>query len=465
MTQRLARGDRLGYAVGSLGTGGFSTVPGLLLLYYLTDTLGVGAAAAGAIVLAPKIVDVVLNPVLGALSDRTALRRGSRSRWLLAGGVALPLAFAATFAAPSALTGAGAAAWVAVAFAGCVVAFAAFQVSYLVLPAEITDDPVERTDLMSWRIVALTLAILASGVGAPLLAKAGAGGRHGYLVMGLVVGAVLGAAMLACWWTTRALPAWSPPQLEATIAERWAAIRENRAFAVLLAAFVLQALATGTMLAAIAYVTTHVLGNDGLTSVLFVAFIGPAVVVMPLWRSLARRAGKRAGFTLASAVFVLACVALAAAAVLPVALVLVAVGVAGVGYAGMQLFPLAMLPDTLAADGARSGRQRAGVFTGVWTAGETAGFALGPGLVGLVLGATGFVSSGRGAAVAQPGSARAGIVLVFAVLPGLLAAASLPLIRRYRLEPPPERPADAGAVDLTGAGPTPAAARREDLTS
>jgi len=467
MTQRLTRADRLGYAIGSLGTGGFSTVPGLLLLYYLTDTLGVGAAVAGAIVLAPKIVDVVLNPVIGSLSDRTMLRHGSRARWLLAGGIALPLAFAATFAAPAALVGAGAAGWVAVAFAGCVVAFAAFQVSYLVLPAEITDDPGERTDLMSWRIVALTLAILLSGVGAPLLAHAGAGGRRGYLLMGLVVGAVLAAAMLGCWWTTRRLPAWSPPQREATLAERLAALRENRPFAVLLAAFVLQALATGTMLAAIAYVTTHVLGDDGLTSVLFVAFIGPAVVVMPLWRLLARRAGKRAGFALASVLFVLAGLALSALAVLPVALVLVAVGVAGVGYAGMQLFPLAMLPDALAADGVRSGRQRAGVFTGVWTAGETAGFALGPALVGLALGATGFVSarvpagaaagSTADAVAAQPSSARAGIVVVFAVVPALLAAASLPLIRRYRLDQPVP-----SAAPVHPAHPTRTA--REDLT-
>jgi Na+/melibiose symporter-like transporter len=291
-----------------------------------------------------------------------------------------------------------------------------------------------------------------------LLAKAGDGGRRGYLVMGAVVGVVLAAAMLSCWWATRRLPAWSPPQHEATLAERLAAVRENRPFAVLLGAFVLQALATGTMLAAIAYVTTHVLGDDGLTSVIFVAFIGPAVVVMPLWRLLARRAGKRAGFVLASVLFVVASAALAAIAVLPVGAVLVAVGLAGVGYAGMQLFPLAMLPDALAADGARTGRQRAGVFTGVWTAGETAGFALGPGLVGLVLGATGFVSSNADAAdaadaavvaVAQPASARAGIVIVFAVLPALLALASLPLIRRYRLEAEPGPARDLRREDLT----------------
>src|SRR3954451_16070123 len=39
--RRLPRRTRVGYALGSLVTGAFGTVPGLLLLPYLTDTLGV----------------------------------------------------------------------------------------------------------------------------------------------------------------------------------------------------------------------------------------------------------------------------------------------------------------------------------------------------------------------------------------------------------------------------------------
>ena len=48
---------RAGYSSGSLVTGAFGTVPGLLLLPYLTDTLGVAAAVAGLLVLTPKALD------------------------------------------------------------------------------------------------------------------------------------------------------------------------------------------------------------------------------------------------------------------------------------------------------------------------------------------------------------------------------------------------------------------------
>ena len=72
-----------GYASGSLVTGAFTTVPGLLLLPYLTDTLGVAAGLAGALVFAAKAWTVLLNPVAGRVSDRTTTRIGPRRPYVL----------------------------------------------------------------------------------------------------------------------------------------------------------------------------------------------------------------------------------------------------------------------------------------------------------------------------------------------------------------------------------------------
>jgi glycoside/pentoside/hexuronide:cation symporter, GPH family len=97
----------------------------------------------------------------------------------------------------------------------------------------------------------------------------------------------------------------------------------------------------------------------------------------------------------------------------------------------MQMFPLALLPDTIDADAKETGVQRAGSFTGVWTAGETAGFAIGPALVLLLLAVTGFISSTSGQSVVQPASAVMGVTLSFSLLPAILVALSLPLVFRY----------------------------------
>ena len=97
----------------------------------------------------------------------------------------------------------------------------------------------------------------------------------------------------------------------------------------------------------------------------------------------------------------------------------------GIGYAGAQLFPLAMLPDTAAHDARRTGENRVGVFTGVWTAGETLGLALGPAIFALMLSLGGYRSStgadrraaGIGDARRSPSASR--------LLPALLILLSL----------------------------------------
>jgi GPH family glycoside/pentoside/hexuronide:cation symporter len=92
-----------------------------------------------------------------------------------------------------------------------------------------------------------------------------------------------------------------------------------------------------------------------------------------------------------------------------------------------------MLPDAAAVDARRTGSNRAGVYTGVWTAGETLGLALGPGVFALVLALGDYRSSTDGGA-AQPDSALTAIVLGFSVLPAALTLLSLWWLSRYSLD-------------------------------
>ena len=200
----------------------------------------------------------------------------------------------------------------------------------------------------------------------------------------------------------------------------------------LLTTFVVQALATGAMLAGVDYVSRHVLDRPGASTILFVCFVGPALLLTPAWAWLGTRVGKKRGYVAASLFLAGGALLLLGAQTFPVALTYLATGLVGVGYAGAQVFPMSMLPDTAAVDAARSGENRAGVFTGVWTAGETLGLALGPGLFGLVLALGGYVSSTSGDAV-QPASAVTAITIGFSLLPAGLTLLSLFWLSRYAL--------------------------------
>ncbi len=432
MTSALPRRTIAGYAVGSVGTGGFSTLPGLLLAYYLTDVLGVAALAASLVVLLPKAWDVVIDPFVGNVSDASAHRRGDRRLLMLVGGSTLPVLFALTFAVPSGASPAVGAVWVVVVFVLAATAFSLFQVPYIALPAELTHDYGARTRLLTWRIAALSVAILLFGAGGPAVRDAAGGGHRGYLVMGVAAGAVIGIGMLWCWsWTPRRGQVTVTTHEPATLRRQLADARENGAFVVLLGVFVLQALATGAMLAAAQYVATYVLGRESAISFLFAGLVAPAILVMPLWQRVADRVGKERGLALASSLFVLAALLLVLLRGWPGPWVYAVVGLAGVAYAGMQAFPLAMLPDTVTVQAARTGRSRPGSLAGLWTAAETAGLACGPALVLVVLGLSGFVSSRGDETVHQPDGAVTGIVAAFSLVPAVLVLASLLLLRRY----------------------------------
>jgi Na+/melibiose symporter-like transporter len=427
---------RAGYGFGSVATGTFGTVPGLMLLPYLTDTLGIAAGIAGVIVFLPKAWDVVLNPIAGRISDRSTDPRGPRRPYLLRAGLALAFFFALLFAAPDMGSKVLEAIWVLVVFVACATAYAFFQVPYVAMPAEITDDYDERTRLMTWRVAILAFAIMLSGASAPAIRDA-LGGRAGYRVMGVAIAVLLVIGVVGAYVGTRSAPIGRVTPGTGTLREQLRVVARARDFRLLLSTFVIQALATGAMLAGVAYVSRWVLADKAAATILFVCFVGPALLLTPVWSAVGQRIGKKRGYVISSLVLALAALLLLWARSAPAWWVYAATALVGVGYAGAQVFPMAMLPDAAAVDARRTGENRAGVYTGVWTAGETLGLALGPGLYAAVLAAGGYLSAEQPAdwtTQFQPDSALTAIVLGFSLLPAGLILASLITLLRYSLD-------------------------------
>ncbi|MFD8497822.1 MFS transporter [Amycolatopsis sp. NPDC059657] len=429
----LPASTRLNYSFGSFVTGTFGTVPGLLLLPYLTDTMAVPAAAAGLIVLVPKAWDVVFNPIAGRLSDASLVKRGSRRPFLLGGGIGVAVLFALMFGHPGFGKPALDATYVVITFFLCATAYAFFQVPFNALPAELTESPAERTKLTSWRIGFLAVAILVAGGGAPAITDL-IGGAGGYRVMGVVMGLVTLGGTLVVYFGLKGAPVGSLRPNTVSFRELVRTVAGWRPFRWLLGVYFVQALGIGTVLAGISYYASHILGSSGYRTVIFAVFVLPALGMMPVWPIIGSRWGKLAGFRIATAIFGVALVGLLGGLAFPVWLSLFFAALAGVGYAGISVFPLAILPDLISAEEERTGATRAGIAAGVWTASETLGLAVGPFLFSGVLAAGGYLSSDAETVVTQPDSAITAILLGVSVLPAILISAGIPLLRRSVLE-------------------------------
>ena len=98
--RKLPLGVKMGYGVGDLGGNLFFTAMGFYSLIYLTDTVGIASALAGAAILIGKFWDAVTDPTMGYISDRTRSRWGRRRPYFLFGAVPLLLAMWYFFSAP-----------------------------------------------------------------------------------------------------------------------------------------------------------------------------------------------------------------------------------------------------------------------------------------------------------------------------------------------------------------------------
>jgi Na+/melibiose symporter-like transporter len=423
---------RIGYALGSLVTGAFGTVPGLLLLPYLTNTLGVAAGAAALLVLLPKAWDVMLNPLVGRISDRTHTRWGARRPYLLFAGLGLTVLFIGIFAAPFGVNE-GAGFFVAGMFLLSATAFAFFQVPFGAMPAEMTDSYSERTRMMTWRVAMLATAILVSGAGAPYILDRMGGGIGGHRWMALFVGAIMLLGTLIVFYGTAKAPTGTITQAEPSLRAQLKVAMSNRPFRLLVVCFVAQSTGVAAMLAGVRYFSHYVMGDLTTTTWLFLAVVSPALFTTPIWRRLGERAGKLRGYVIASITLTVATLALTAAPWLPHFAIYAVIMVIGFGYAGQQLFGLAMLPDCIAYDEKRTGKRQGGVFTGVWTAGETLGLALGPGIFAFVLELFNYVPNSTGDFLPQSSAAEIGVLLGFTLVPGIIVGIALALLRGYDL--------------------------------
>ena len=104
---------------------------------------------------------------------------------------------------------------------------------------------------------------------------------------------------------------------------------------------------------------------------------------------------------------------------------------AGASAGGFLMVTLALLSNTMAADAAASGRNCEGIYSGVWLAAEKLAFALGALIVGLVIGAFGFVESANGVQVVQTSWAVAGVAVAYCGVNTLIYLSSVLAIRSF----------------------------------
>ncbi len=445
-TRALPTSLLMGYGVGQVGGQIFRDTPAVLLPIFLSTVLGVPAWMAGASILLPKLWVIFCDPLMGAFSDRRRPLWGRRP-FLLAGGIASGVTFFLLFVPPHFASPLSAAAYSTLMFAIASTAFSIFSVPYLAMAAEMADDAHLRTKIIAYRLVFTAGGlIIGAGVAQPLVGWFG-GGRTGYAAMAAVLGSICLASMVGSYFgTARARVMTEVPRALPILAQfRLAAA--NRPFTIVAGAYFIQMLGSATGYTVLGLFFIYVVQDIPLILPFVIVLSLTAAAAQPLWLAVSRRMGKLRTYMLCIVCWILVTLtwlwvhpATDVLVVLPLfgplstqgALILLRALVIGTFNSGFILMAFSMLTDTIERDRQLHHVSREGVFSGVFSAVEKLAFALGPALAGILLSVMGFASS-TGGAGAQSAQATFSIALNLSVVPAVLTAASLLLLRHYRL--------------------------------
>ncbi|GGN30466.1 MULTISPECIES: MFS transporter [Marinomonas] len=195
--KKLSFFDKVSYGFGDLASNVVFTAVGTYLMFFYTDVFGISAALVGTLFFVTRMWDAISDPIMGMIGDRTQTRFGKFRPYLLY--VPIPLAIVAvlTFTTPD-LDESGKIIWAFVTYILLMTLYTAINIPYSSLPATISDSPIERGQMASFRMVlAFTGALLVNAGTLPLVEFFGNGNKQQgfqYTMM------LLSAIMVVMFW-------------------------------------------------------------------------------------------------------------------------------------------------------------------------------------------------------------------------------------------------------------------------
>ena len=196
--------EKIGYALGDAAAGGITwKVMSIAFPFFFTNVFGLTVADAAALMLVARLFDVVTDPMMGAIADRTQSRWGTYRPWLIFGAIPLGLVFALLLYTPD-LGPAGKRIYAYALYLLMMVVYTAVNVPYGSLLGVMTDDDNEKNQFSSYRMVGAYAMGFVMLFSFPYLQRmVGGDPKHQYAVLGVVLGAVAALGTLACGLLTK----------------------------------------------------------------------------------------------------------------------------------------------------------------------------------------------------------------------------------------------------------------------
>ena len=449
-TRTLSVAQKAGWGLADMGIVVFVIVKQLLVLSFLTNYLNVPVGIAGLLTTSVLIFDIITDPIVGYLSDRTHSRWGRRVPWMVIGALILSGGIIGLFGVPQSLSLLGTIIWVGVFFALATVGFTMVAIPYGATAGEMTQDPKERSTMMGFRMAFASVGILLGGAVIPQLAG---GTRDGHFIAAIYVAPIIILSIWGSLWSTRTAPRILSPSARGFMST-WLLVFKNKPFVILVCLYGIMTLAIALITAGLPFAAIYLIfdsGNSllspastalGILSLLFACFVFGSILSQAFWVWMSARLGKVGALIFGLVIYIILLIAifvnLPSVDIMLMAILFVVAGMTNGAY---QQIPWAIYPDLMDITRSESGDAIEGAFSAIWLFGQKVANAIAPLILSLILALFGWRESGEGFTDQVPEALRA-LQNSITILPAfILALAILGLFyfSRYLSKYPPTR--------------------------
>ncbi len=434
-SDRLPLSICLGFGVGTIGVSIMLNGVTAYFPAFMSTVLGQDAQTAGLLLMVSKIYDAISDVIIGRWSDATKSRWGKRRPYLFAGAFVSALSFLMIFSPPQ-LSDNMVSLYMLVALIIYSTGYSLFNVPYMAMPSEMTGSKFQRSRLLSFRTVFVSLGQLAAMGGTAALIDAGGGGATGYKIMGWVLALVICSAMLLSFFGTSRARMIEPEETD--IPKEKLSLRsvvKNKPFCWLIGAKIFQFLAFSSLATTSLLFLLNVL-KVGYMEQLYLAVTQNLVTAlsMPLWLAIEKRLGKRDAYILGLFIMAVGSLSwLTSGPGIGLPGLMVRGAISGFGAGGMILLSISMLADALAYDRELTGTKREGLLSSIVAVIEKTTFALGVAVVGWFLHTSNYIPTRNGEIIDQPESAITAFYVCFAIFPVILSLGNAFCAWKYSL--------------------------------
>ena len=196
--------EKIAYALGDAAAGGIVwKVMSIAFPLFFTNVFGLSFADAAVLMLVARMFDVVTDPLMGTLADRTQSRWGTYRPWLIFGAIPFGLIFALLLYTPD-FGPVGKRIYAYSLYLLMMAVYTMVNVPYGSLLGVMTDNDNEKNQFSAFRMIGAYAMGFATLLSFPYLQKwIGGTAAHQYAVTGAVLGAVAAAMTMVCGLLTK----------------------------------------------------------------------------------------------------------------------------------------------------------------------------------------------------------------------------------------------------------------------